>query len=220
MMFFKPKKLLYFPGCLVTSAMPEIAKNYEHIFQHFLNLDVFKISENICCGAVAYNNGYTKDFEALKEKVKEIFEMSTVKNIVTNSPDCFWTLGEHYGFKVRHVTQFLSEYKDKLPILYDEEISYYDAPNLMIYDEPREILEAIGFRIVELERNRENTIISGAEGGMIQNVPLLANKLAKHVFNMCKTKKLVVADPLAYYHLKNNAALGIKVLELGELFKI
>jgi len=220
MIFFKPKKLLYFPGCLVTSVMPEIAKNYEHIFHHFLNLNVFKISENICCGAVAYFNGYTKDFEALKEKTKEIFEMSTVKNIVTNSPACFWTLGKHYGFKVQHVSQFLSAYKAKLPILYDEEISYYDSPNLMIYDEPRAILEAIGLKIIELERNREDTVICGAEGGMIQNIPLLANKLAKPIFNMCKTKKLVVADPLAYYHLKNNAPPGIKVFELGELFKI
>ena len=216
MFFLKTKKILYFPGCLITSVLPEIAHNYEKIFSK-LNIDIFKISQNICCGAIAYSNGYTKDFENIKERVKEIIINSNVKNIVTNSANCYWALGIQYGLKIQHVTQLLMQYKEKLPIMYDEEVSYYDPPALKIYNAPRAVLEAVGFKIIELEKNKENSIICGAEGGMIQNTPQLADKLAKKVFDMVKTKKLIVADPLAYHHLKNNAPSGIKVLELGEV---
>ncbi len=216
MLLFKTKKILYFPGCLISSVLPEVAKNYEQVFSR-LKIEVYKINQNICCGAIAYSNGYTNDFETIKEKVHEIISTTAIKNIVTNSSECYWTLGIHYGFKIQHVTQLLEQYKDKLPVMYDEEISYYDAPALKIYDAPRKILEAVGFTIRELEKNKEDTIICGAEGGMIQNVPLLANKLAKKVFEIVTTKKLIVADPLAYHHLKNNAPQSIKVLELGEV---
>ncbi|MFH1591759.1 MAG: (Fe-S)-binding protein [Candidatus Woesearchaeota archaeon] len=213
MAFLKSKKFLYFPGCVVTSVLPEISENYELIFNK-LNLDIYRISQNICCGSIAHSNGYTKDFENLKERATEIFLNSPIKNIVTNSSNCLWTLATKYGFKVQHVTQLLAKFKDKLPVMYDEEVSYYDAPDLKIHDAPREVLQAIGFDIIELEKN----IICGAEGGMIQNVPQLSIKLAKEVFNMCNTKKLIVADPLAYYHLKKNSPKNIQVLELSEVF--
>ncbi|MEK6922448.1 MAG: (Fe-S)-binding protein [Nanoarchaeota archaeon] len=216
MIFLKPKKILYFPGCFVSTMLPEISENYERIFNK-LNLDVYKLNQNICCGAVAYSNGYTQDFMNLKERAIGVFHDTGVKNIVTNSSVCLWTFGRHYGFKVEHATQLLSRFKNKLPVMYDEEVSYYDAVDLGIYDAPRGVLDAIGFDIVELERSKENSIICGAEGGMIQNVPQIANKLAEEVLSMCKTKKLIVADPLVYYHLKNNSKANVKVLELSEV---
>ncbi len=86
-----------------------------------------------------------------------------------------------------------------------------------MHDAPRKILDSIGFEVVELERNRENTLLCGAEGGMIQNVFQLANDISKEVFKLCTTKKLIVTDPLAYYHLKQNAPRNITVLELSEV---
>ena len=52
---------------------------------------------------------------------------------------------------------------------------------------------------------------------MIQNVPQLADKLSHSVFDLCRTKKLVVTEPLAYFHLKRNAPKNIQVLELSEV---
>ena len=210
------KKFLYFPGCLTTSMLPNIVENYAKIF-HRLKLDFSIMNEKMCCGAVAYNNGYEKDFEALKERNIPLFKQDKIKSIVTNSGECLKTLALHYGVRAQHVSQILVKYVNKFPVKYEEDISVYDSPLLPVYDEPRQILVSLGFEVIDLEKNRENSIICGAEGGMIQNVPQIANNVSKFVFDMCKTKKLVVSDPLAFYHLKMNAPSNIKVFELSEV---
>lgn len=214
MLKFFSKKILYFPGCLASSFLPEIVENYQKIFTR-LKID-YNLLGNICCGAVAYNNGYTKDFEELKDANAHKFSASGRK-LVTNSVSCRLVLKEKFGLDVLHVTELLAKYKDSFPIRYEEEISYYDPVDFDVYEAPRELLDSVGFDVVELARNRENTVISGAEGGMIQNIPVLANGIVQDIFQMCKTKKLIVADPLVYFHLKKNAPKKVEVLELSEV---
>ena len=218
-MFFTKRKILYFPGCLTSAALPNIVLNYKKLFEKF-KIKVTELNRKACCGAVAYNNGYLKDFEEIKGRFQEILKINGAREIVTNDPQCLHTLLHHYGRKTIHVSELISKYKNKLPVMYDEEATYYDSPRLKIYDEPREILKALGFEMIELEKNRENSILCGAEGGMIQNTPALARKIAKEVFNTCKTKKLIVSDPLTYYHLKKHTPVNIQVLELSEVFEI
>ncbi len=210
------KKFLYFPGCFTTSVTPQIVENYKKILER-LKINYFTLSELGCCGALAYTNGYSKDFYDLKDKNTNILDSGRVKLIVTNSGNCMQTFALNYGISVKHISQILVKYINKFPVKYEEEISIYDSPSLSVYEEPREILNAIGFDVIDLKHNRENSVLCGCEGGMIQNTPLLANKMSKFVFDMCKTKKLVVIDPLAYYHLKNNAPKDIKIIELSEV---
>ena len=61
------KKFFYFPGCLVSSVMPEIVENYEQIFATH-KIPYFKLDGVNCCGAVAYSNGYAGDFNELKTR--------------------------------------------------------------------------------------------------------------------------------------------------------
>lgn len=210
------KKFLYFPGCFTSSVTPEIVDNYKQILDS-LNIDYFMLNDVGCCGAVAYNNGYGKDFDDLKDSNDKVIKGYGVKNIVTNSGNCMRTFILNYGFSVQHISQILVKYINKLPIKFEEEISIYDSPTLNVYEEPRKILDGLGFDVIDLEKNRDDSVLCGCEGGMIQNVPGLSNKMSKNVFDMCKTKKLVVVDPLSYYHLKNNAPKGIKVFELSEV---
>jgi len=158
-----------------------------------------------CCGAVAFSNGYGKDFDDLKDKNNNVFREYRIRHIVTNSGNCMETFALKYGISVQHISQVLVKYINKFPVKFEEEISIYDSPTLNVYEEPRKILDALGFDVIDLKKNRENSIICGCEGGMIQNTSVLANKMSKFVFDMCKTKNLIVIDPLAYYHLKNNA---------------
>ncbi len=210
------KKFLYFPGCFTSSVTPNIVNNYERIMGS-LNINYFTMEEIGCCGAVAYTNGYSKDFNDLLEKNSNLMKENGVNLIVTNSGNCMRTLALEYGIPVQHISQIIVKYINRFPVKYEEEISIYDSPTLNVYEEPRQILDAIGFDVVDLEKNRENSVLCGCEGGMIQNVPQVANKMTKFVFDICKTKKLIVIDPLAYYHLKNNAPKHIQVLELGEV---
>lgn len=210
------RKFLYFPGCFTNSITPEIVANYQRIMNN-LKINYAMSDEIGCCGAVALSNGYTKDFESLIEKNSAVLSDMGIKNIITNSGDCMKTFALNYKVNVHHISQVLVKYIDKLPVKYEEEISIYDSPSLEVFEEPRAILESLGFDVIELKSNRDNTVLCGYEGGMIQNVPHIADKMAKLVFDMVKTKKLVVIDPLAYYHLKNNAPRDIQVLELSEV---
>lgn len=210
------KKYLYFPGCLSNYVLPEIVENYRKIFFK-LKIQAYNLSSLSCCGAIAYSNGYSKDFEEIRNKNMAILNQNNVKNIVTNDTSCLKTFNQLYSISTIHVTQLIAKYIRKLPVKFDEKVNYYDGVNLNAYEEPRKILETLGFEIRELNKNKKNSIISGAEGGLIQNLPVLANKISKEVFDMCTEKKLIVLDPLAYYHLKNNAPRNIQVLEISEV---
>ena len=213
--FFK-KKFLYFPGCFTSTVTPQIVMNYKKILDS-LHIDYFMLDELGCCGSVAFTNGYKQDFENLLVKNLEILKEKRIKYLVTNSGNCMQTFALHYGFAVQHITQVLVKYINKFPVKFEEEISIYDSPNLPIYEEPRQILDALGFDVIDLGRNRDRSLFCGYEGGMIQNTPELAKKMTKSVFELCKTKTLIVTDPLAYYHLKNNAPQRINVVELSEV---
>ena len=210
------KKFLYFPGCFVTSVTPEIVSNYKKVMDA-LKVDYYTINDIGCCGAVALNSGYNKDFEELMNKNKLILDRHRIKTIVTNSGNCMRTFALNYGINVQHISQILAKYVNKFPVKYEEEVSIYDSPSLRVYDKPREILDALGFDVIDLRQNRDDSLLCGYEGGMIQNTPLLAKKMTKFIFDMVETKTLIVIDPLAYYHLKNNAPKDVKVLELSEV---
>ena len=213
--FFK-KKFLYFPGCFTTSVLPEIVANYEKILDS-LQIPYIMLDDLGCCGAIAFTNGYKQDFEELRGKNIEIIKDKRIKQLVTNSGNCMQTFALYYGFSVQHITQVLVAYTNKFPVKFEEGISIYDSPSLPVYEEPREILDALGFDVIELEKNKDQSLLCGCEGGMIQNTPELAKKMARSVFDLCTTKKLVVIDPLAYYHLRNNAPSRLEVIELSEV---
>ncbi len=210
------KKYLYFPGCLTNYALPEIVENYKKIFLK-LKIQVYSLGALNCCGAIAYNNGYSKDFEEIRGRNIDALNQNGVKNIVTNDSGCLKVFNELYSINALHVSQLLLKNVKKLPVKFDEKVNYYDGIQLGIYDEPRKVLGALGFDVIELRMNKQNSILCGAEGGLIQNLPSLANKISKDVFDSCTEKKLIVSDPLIYYHLKNNAPKNIQVLELSEV---
>ena len=144
---FGSKKILYFPGCFTSLVLPEIVANYNKIFNK-LKLEVHFLPKEVCCGAVAHSNGYTTDFEELKQRALGVFSNSNIKNIITNSADCLSVLTWKYGFKVWHVTQLLAQYTKKFPVMHDEEVNYYDPIALRIYSEPRAILNSLGFLMI------------------------------------------------------------------------
>ncbi len=214
-MIFK-KKLVYFPGCFASFVTPEIVANYRKIMNS-LRIDYVMLNSVGCCGAIAKDNGYAKDFEDLRDKNNMSLRENGVRSIVTNSGNCMQTLAIEYGINVQHISQVLAKHINKFPVKFEEEISIYDSPNLRVYEEPRKILDALGFDVIDLEKSRNKSVLCGCEGGMIQNTPALASRMSKFVFSMCKTKNLVVIDPLVYYHLKNNAPKNIRVFELSEV---
>lgn len=138
----------------------------------------FTILENErCCGRDLLLQGDREGFLALAQANMKEFSRRGVKKIITNCPECYYTLNVDYpkiagstGITVTHMTKVLA------PLLRngdlklgetEERVTYHDPCALgrgsRIFDEPRQILGTIANQgIVEMEQNREKALCCGA----------------------------------------------------------
>ena len=218
---FRKGETLFYPGCLAKHQLKTIANNYATILGKLgVNFTLLKENE-VCCGWPALSLGYKPEFEDLVLKNKEIFRQANIKKIITSCPSCYLIFKKFYDeFKVEHVTQTLAKHLRALPVKYEGKITYYDPCSLGrkagIVREPRVILEALGYEVVELKNSKENTMCCGAGGGLKQNVPAMANKIAQKLLSQVKTEKLVTTCAHCYFHLKENST-KVEVLELSQV---
>ena len=77
-------------------------------------------------------------------------------------------------------------------------------------------LNETGFKLIEPSRNKERTFCCGAGGGVKQNSPKIANKIAKKRLEQLGSKKIIVSCPYCYAHLKENVDNKKKIVELSE----
>ncbi len=216
-----PGNTLYYAGCLSHLADPKIEENYKEILKN-LGINFVSVPEFNCCGSPVLRAGYKKDSEGLKKKNNEIFERYGITRIITNCPGCYNMFRLHYPhLKVEHITQTLNKNINSLQPVHKGKITYHDPCHLGryagIYYEPRHILGKLGFEVVELEKNRENSLCCGAGAGLKSNYPEIADKAAKSVLKQVQTNALVTTCPLCYMHFKENKAKNMKVFELSQI---
>jgi len=225
--------ILYYPGCLTKFAAPQLKEKYEKILRK-AGIDFIELGElEVCCGSPALKAGYVEDFKKLAQKNLKIFKDHGVKKIITNCPACFMNfkkeypkvLGKEWDIEVEHISQTLTKSKIQNSKSKNQKITYHDPCHLGrqmgIYEEPREIIKALGYELVEMELNRRESFCCGGGGGVKTNEPELANKIAKERIKQAKktgAKILCTACPLCWLHLKENAG-GLEVKELGELLE-
>ncbi|MBS3107892.1 (Fe-S)-binding protein [Candidatus Woesearchaeota archaeon] len=211
--------IAYFPGCLTKHVLPKIEQNYKKILDK-MGIDYITIDLS-CCGSPCQNAGYETDFQLLLNKNLADFKKYGVKKIITNCPACYKVLKEQYKLNVEHISTVIwKNIKNFEPNKFDEQISYHDPCHLGrhsgIYEEPRNILKHLGFKIVEMRGNREKALCCGGGAGMKSNFPNESNKIAKLRLEQVKTHKLVTFCPLCYSHLKENAE-DTQVIEFSEV---
>lgn len=224
---FGNKNILYFPGCLTKTVLPDIQKNYEKILND-LGIDFIMLKdEEYCCGSPVLRAGLKKDFEEIKEKNIEIFKNHSIGLIITNCPACYNMLKfqyklEDYGIKVEHITQTLKRYEKKLKNLNKNiSITYHDPCHLGrlsdVYNEPRDILKDLGYDVKELSSNREKSMCCGGGGGLVNNNPELSKKIAEGVLNEAdKSYCMTSPCPMCYYQFKQNSK-DINIKEFSEI---
>jgi len=212
--------VLYYPGCLTKFFLKDKVQNYEKILQK-LRVEFVRIKDiEVCCGLSALQAGYPEDFENLMLQNKEMIKNQKITKVITNCPSCMWTFNNKYNIKAEHITQTLFRNLDKIEKRFDERITYHDPCDLgrksEVIKEPRKVLEALGFDVVEMKNNKCASLCCGGRGGLRMNSPKIAEKIAKMRLEEVKTQKLITTCPMCYRQFKDNAK-GIEILEFSEV---
>jgi Fe-S oxidoreductase len=212
-------KTLYYPGCMTLYNLTHVLNNYKALLSDF-GIGFIMIDELSCCGAPLLNAGYAQDFEEVKKKNLNILKSYGINKIITNCPHCFNTFRKHYGVEIEHIIQTFAMHKHKIAYKRKEEVAYHDpcllARQNNIINEPRALIRQAGLKIIEPVRTKELAFCCGAGGGVKQNYPELANKLAKERLKQLGQQKIIVSCPYCYAHLSENADTKKKIVELSE----
>jgi heterodisulfide reductase subunit D len=231
----KRSNTLYFPGCIAYYKEKNNFLLWKDIFSR-LGIDYKTIDKNVCCGLPALVAGYDSDARKLARRNFEIFKEEKIDRIITTCPVCFKMFKEDYkkylpdwNIEILNIWNIILEKLQEKPGLIknkeNTELGFQDSCYLGrysgIYEEPREILEMIGYKIKEMKDNRENALCSGSCGGLPLSNPLLADKTAKERLLQAKRigiKKLIVCSLEEYYLLnKNSSGMGLEILEFSEV---
>lgn len=218
---------LYYPGCLSRFASKKVMGNYERILRS-AGIEFTVLDSAVCCGSPVLNAGYPTEFRALVRKNVATFRQHGITRIITGCPACFHVLSTHYPreFRVEHVTVTIADALDSGRLAFSkrrkERVTYHDPCHLGrhsgIYEQPRRILRAIGFELLELQGSREHSMCCGGGGGLVRNFNSLANSIAKKRVEQAESlgvKKIVTTCPMCFEHMRANSG-GIKVVEFSE----
>ncbi len=185
-------KTLYYPGCLTKGVLKKEFENYKEIFNR-LGVDfVLLPDEEVCCGIPPMSAGYRAEMKKLAQKNFELFKKKKISKIITNCPSCHHAFNSLYpklvrewDIEVEHATITILNRlkKKKINQSRDEEVTYHDPCHLGrhegIYEEPREVIQRLGGKIIEMKKNREEAMCCGGGGGVRSNNPKLAKQIAK-----------------------------------------
>jgi len=176
---------IYFPGCLpyydaafagIGIRGNEIAQSAVKILNH-LGVEPQILENERCCGHDQYWQGDMDTFNKLAALNLELFESSGAKRIVTTCPECAHTLKHIYpeqlggnGLEVKHLTEFLFD-EGLSDLVYPESdpespLATYQDPCRLgrfsgIYQEPRSLIQQLGFNLVEMDHNQKSSLCCG-----------------------------------------------------------
>jgi len=158
----------------------------------------------LCCGHDQYYAGELDETEERGERLKEATEGATL--IVTPCAECRHMLHDVHGLPAVHISEFLVERCEELPLNHTGmRVMYHDPCRLGrysgVYGAPRELISRVA-DLVEFERNREDAVCCGVSAWMNCNSLSKPQREAKiGEFERSGASFLVVSCPKCAMHL-------------------
>jgi Fe-S oxidoreductase len=241
-------EILYWPGC--AGSLDARNQKVTTAFVNLLNAAGVSFAvlgnEEKCCGDAARRLGNEYLYQSLAAENIATLTGYEVKKIVAQCPHCFNTLKHEYPqlgaqFEVVHHTQFLCELVDSGRLHLGrpandggaerKRVTYHDSCYLGryngIYEQPRRLLRAAGFDLVELPRRRAKAFCCGAGGGRMwleeDEGERINNLRADEVIGV-STDTAVVACPYCLTMLKDGvdargAGDRVGVMDISEVLQ-
>ncbi len=175
---------LFWVGCAgaFDDRYKKVTQAFAKILHHF-NISYACLGpEETCTGDPARRAGNEMLFQMQAMTNIETFKMYEVNKIITICPHCFNTLKNDYPdlggkYEVIHHTQFLSDLikngtlKIDSDVFKNKSITFQDPCYLgranNEYDAPRNVLNAVPSKNIELDRNKSNGLCCGAGGAQM-----------------------------------------------------
>lgn len=226
---------LYYPGCMTKFALAKHIKHYKRILELEGIEHVMLGERELCCGSPVKNAGGEQAFRRVAKANLEVFREHGISRIISNCPACVAVfskdypeiLGKEWDMEVLHISEVVDRAKDKLIKVKDKKATYHDpchlGRELGIYEQPRDLIRAAGYELVEMELAGEKSFCCGGGGGVRTNQPELSDSIsADRVEQAEKTsaRTLITACPMCYAQLKNSAKNKLEVLDLCQLFDL
>jgi len=231
------KEIVYYPGCYSQAFLKDKVQNYKNILNR-LGVQ-FSSPDNLpCCGGCLIELGYEKQARKIARDNLSFFTDKKTKKIITNCPLCLQTFSQEYkkmlpdwDIKSEFIFSIIHEKikndNDLVKYFSNEKIIYYDScylgRHLNIHNEPREILKLLGYNLVEMYKTKEETICCGSCGQLDVTNSELSKKIALNFLHQIQNnnvKKIITADPRAYWHLKkiiDSEKLNIQLIEFSDI---
>jgi Fe-S oxidoreductase len=174
--------ILYFVGCYASfdKRNQEVARSFVKICNAAgIRVGILGKDEK-CCGEPARKLGNEYLYQMLAQENIETIKATGIERIVTACPHCFNTLSRDYrdlDFQIatEHYTQFIDRLVGDGRLALDpadgQSCTYHDSCYLGrykdIYQEPRELLDAAGWKITEMDKSGRDSFCCSAGGGRI-----------------------------------------------------
>jgi len=179
---------VYFVGCLpyydvlfnkVGAQGVEIAQSTVRVLNR-LGIEPIVLEDERCCGHDLLWEGDVANFRKLAELNIAMLQATGAKRIVTTCPECARTLKIDYpayvgdlGMEVVHISQLLAGWELEVGTSPPElggiegglKVTYHDpcrlGRHLGVYDAPRQVIEALGLELVEMQHSGKNALCCG-----------------------------------------------------------
>jgi len=191
-----------------------------------------------CCGESLKKVGDLELFERLKHNNLHYFSKNGITKIITVSPHCLSSFKKDYGgdYEILHASELIAGLirEEKLTPKKDLggiKVTYHDPCYLGrhggIYDAPREVLKSIpGIELVEMGRNRQQSMCCGGGGGGLWMEKLKGERLSDlRIEEAMETGASVLATSCPYCitmfedsSRTLNVDEQIKIKDVSELF--